>query len=117
MASAKTKSAAAASASTKPEKAPKNASAKSVKPAPEKAKAHKAEKGKAGSGKPGVVARLTESLAGVRQETKRVVWPSRDEMGKYSVAVVAMLIFFGVLIYLADTIIVPLLVAFSGLRG
>jgi preprotein translocase subunit SecE len=67
-------------------------------------------------GKPGLVTRAKSYVKAVRQELKRVVWPTRPELVKYSVAVVAMLVFFGVLIAIVDACIVPALYAFSGLR-
>ena len=47
----------------------------------------------------------------------RVTWPSRTELTNYSVAVVAMLIAFGVAVWLVDTGVVAGLVGFTGLRG
>jgi len=47
----------------------------------------------------------------------RVTWPSKEELKSYSVAVIVMLIVFGVLIWLVDTGIVAALVGFTGLRG
>ncbi len=97
---------------------PVKAQAKAV-PAPKAdkkgAKGSKGSKGK--SAKPGLIARVKGYFQGVRQETKRVVWPSRSELIKYSGAVVAMLVFFGLLIYIVDSAVVPALLAFSGLRG
>lgn len=87
--------------------------------AAEKAKADKAKakaKAKKNGGKPGFGERVKTYFKGVRTEVKRVVWPSKDELVKYSVAVVVMLVFFGVLIALVDAVIVPALYAFSGLR-
>ena len=87
--------------------------------AAEKAKADKAkakEKAKKNGGKPGLVDRTKTYFKGVRTEVKRVVWPTKNELVKYTVAVVAMLVFFGVLIAVVDAVIVPALYAFSGLR-
>ena len=118
MASNKTKRkaqpAAAATSQRDAAKAPVKAksSAKSA-PAAKKAKDSKdAKKG----GKPGIFARAAAYFKNVRTEMKRVVWPTRDELVKYSVAVVAMLVFFGVLIAVVDSLILPALYAFSGLR-
>ncbi len=55
-------------------------------------------------------------LKNVRSELKRVVWPTKSEVINYSLVVVATLIFFGVLIYIVDTLIIPVFVAFAGLR-
>ena len=46
---------------------------------------------------------------------KRVVWPSRSELRDYSIGVICMLIVFGVAVWLVDTGLVAVLVAFSGL--
>jgi preprotein translocase subunit SecE len=84
-----------------------------------KAKAATAEvkkKDRKKNGKPGLIARAKSYFKAVRQELKRVVWPDRSDLVKYTVAVVAMLVFFGVLIALVDAVIVPALYAFSGLR-
>ena len=67
--------------------------------------------------KPGFITRVKTYFKGVRSEVKRVVWPSKPEMIKYTGAVIGMLIFFGVLIALVDAAIVPVLYAFAGLRG
>ena len=48
---------------------------------------------------------------------KRVTWPSKADLKNYSVAVIAMLIVFGVAVWLVDTGVVSLLVGYSGLRG
>ena len=48
---------------------------------------------------------------------RRVVWPSRDELMSYSVAIIAMLIVFGIVIWLVDSGIVAALIGFTGLRG
>ncbi len=59
---------------------------------------------------------LKSYLKNVRSELKRVVWPTKSEVINYSLVVVATLIFFGVLIYIVDTLIIPVFVAFAGLR-
>ena len=48
---------------------------------------------------------------------RRVVWPSKGELKSYSVAIVAMLIVFGVVIWLLDSGIVAALIGYTGLRG
>lgn len=53
----------------------------------------------------------------VKSEMKRVTWPSKADLKNYSVAVIAMLIVFGVAVWLVDTGVVSLLVGYSGLRG
>lgn len=73
----------------------------------------KAEKTK----KPGFFKRIANWFGDVKTEMRRVTWPSKDELKSYSVAVIAMLIVFGVLIWLVDTGIVAALAGFTGLRG
>ena len=72
----------------------------------ERAKAH-----------PGPIRRLRNYLGDVRSEMRRVVWPSRSELKSYSVAIIAMLIVFGIIIWLVDSGIVAALVGYTGLRG
>ena len=67
--------------------------------------------------KPGAIAKATGYFKNVRTEVKRVVWPTKDELVKYTAAVVGMLVFFGVLIAVVDSLVLPALYAFSGLRG
>ena len=67
--------------------------------------------------KPGPFRRLRNYLGDVRSEMRRVVWPSRDELMSYSVAIIAMLIVFGIVIWLVDSGIVAALVGYTGLRG
>lgn len=99
-------SAGSQAASPKPGRAAAVAEKKSE-PKPEK----KPEK------KPGVFHRLRNYLGDVRSEMRRVVWPSKEELKSYSVAIVAMLIVFGVVIWLVDSGIVAVLVGYTGLRG
>ena len=63
-----------------------------------------------------VFKRLRNYLGAVRSEMRRVVWPSKAELKSYSVAIIAMLIVFGVIIWLVDSGIVAALVGFTGLR-
>ena len=65
----------------------------------------------------GLIGRVRSYFSAVRGEMRRVTWPSRNELSNYSVAVVAMLIVFGVAVWLVDTGFVALLVGFTGLRG
>jgi len=65
----------------------------------------------------GLIARTRGYFGEVRAEMRRVTWPNRNELTNYSVAVVAMLIVFGVCVWLVDTGFVAGLVAFTGLRG
>lgn len=68
------------------------------------------------NGKPGFFARVKNYFKNVRGEIKRVVWPTKPDMIKYTGAVLGMLVFFGILIAVVDALIVPVLYAFSGLR-
>ena len=66
---------------------------------------------------PGPIRRLRNYLGAVRSEMRRVVWPSKAELKSYSVAIIAMLIVFGIVIWLVDTGVVAALVGYTGLRG
>ena len=61
--------------------------------------------------------KILSYFSGVRSEMHRVVWPSRSELLSYAIAVIFLLIFFGLIIWLVDTGIVAGLVQFTGLRG
>ncbi len=89
---------------------PAKASSKTEKK-PEKKSDKKSDK------KPGVFRRFRTYLGDVRSEMRRVVWPSADELKSYSIAIIVMLIVFGVLIWLVDSGIVAALVGFTSLRG
>lgn len=55
-------------------------------------------------------------LKDVKAELKRVTWPSREDVLRWSLVVVAALVFFGVYVALLDNVIItPVLVAISGL--
>ena len=83
-----------------------------------KAKDEKKPEKKADSNKkPGLFGRLRNYLGDVRSEMRRVVWPSREELKSYSVAIIIMLIVFGLVIWLVDSGVVAALIAFTGLRG
>ena len=53
----------------------------------------------------------------VRSEMRKVTWPSATELRSYSLAVIATLIAFGIVIWLVDTGIVAGLVQYTSLRG
>ena len=82
--------------------------ASSDKPAKAEAKKNK---------KPGLFARIKNYIKDVSSEMHRVISPSRKELTNYSVAAFAMLVVFGVVVWLVDTGIVAVLAAFTGLRG
>ena len=55
-------------------------------------------------------------LKDVRAELKRVTWPTKQDVLRWSVVVVVALVFFGVYVALLDNVIItPLLIAISGL--
>ncbi|WP_080803367.1 preprotein translocase subunit SecE [Arabiibacter massiliensis] len=55
-------------------------------------------------------------LKDVRLEMKRVTWPTKQDVLRWSVVVVVALLFFGVYVALLDNVVItPLLVAISGL--
>ena len=107
---ARVEAAQAASGSAPDTKAPAKAEKKVEKKAETKPE-------KASSKKPGVFRRLRNYLGDVRSEMRRVVWPSKAELKSYSVAIIAMLIVFGVIIWLVDSGIVAALVGYTGLRS
>ena len=80
------------------------------------AEAKKKDAKKADSKKPGLVGRARTYFKGVKSEIKRVTWPTKNELVKYTGAVLGMLVFFGVLIAVVDAVIVPVLYAYQGLR-
>lgn len=54
----------------------------------------------------------------VRAELKRVTWPSRQDVLRWSLVVVGALVFFGVYVALLDNLVVtPVLYTISGLAG
>ena len=67
--------------------------------------------------KTGLFVRGKAYLASVRSEMKRVVWPTKNELVNYTVAVCATLIVVGVAIALLDLVIGQGLVLFASLRG
>ena len=91
--------------------------AKDVESALAKAESAKAAAKPAAPKKVGFFGRIKNYLLDVRTELKRVTWPGREELNSYTVAVLAMLVVFGVVIWAIDTGIVALLVGFTGLRG
>jgi preprotein translocase subunit SecE len=65
--------------------------------------------------KPG---RIRTFFKGVRTEMRRVTWPSRQDVARWSGVVVVALLFFGVFVAVLDNFIVtPLLVAISSLSA
>ena len=101
----------AAQAASAPASDSKKASKAMAKAKDEKKPEKKADK------KPGFFGRVRSYLGEVRSEMRRVVWPSREELKTYSVAIIIMLIVFGLVIWLVDSGVVAALIAFTGLRG
>lgn len=100
------------------ESAPSNGSSK--KPTKAELKAEKAAEKKVAEKKgkkPGIFKRFRNYLGDVRSEMHRVVWPSKSELKSYSIAIIGMLVVFGLLIWLVDSGILAALVGFTGLRG
>ena len=85
---------------------------KKATPAPVKAQAKKSEPKKVG-----FFGRIKNWFKDVKTEMGRVTWPSKSELKNYSVAVIAMLVVFGVAVWLVDTGVVAALIGFTGLRG
>ena len=55
-------------------------------------------------------------LKDVRSELKRVTWPTKQDVLRWSVVVVVALVFFGVYVAVLDNVVItPLLIAISGL--
>ena len=96
----------AAQAASQPSAAPKA-----------KAEVAKSAAPKKSNGKPGFFKRIGNYFSDVRAEMHRVVWPSRPELKNYSLGVIAMLLVFGVAIWLVDLGIMGVLTVFAGLRG
>ncbi len=69
------------------------------------------------SDKPGAGKRLGNYLREVKTELRRVVWPSPRELRNYSIAVICLLIVFGIAVWLVDSGVVAVLIGYSGLRG
>lgn len=67
--------------------------------------------------KPNIFKRFVNYLKAVRVELKRVTWPTPREVRNSTITVLVALVFFGVLIYLVDTGIAPVLNAYSQLAG
>lgn len=90
---------------------------KKATPAPAKAQAKKSQPKKSQPKKVGFFGRIKNWFRDVKTEMGRVTWPSKSELKNYSVAVIAMLVVFGVAVWLVDTGVVAALIGFTGLRG
>ncbi len=91
-----------------------SASATSTKAAPAQAKKDAKKKD---AKKGGFFSGIKTWFSDVKTEMRRVTWPSKSELKNYTVAVIAMLVVFGVAVWLVDTGVVAALVGYSGLRG
>lgn len=69
------------------------------------------------SGKPGFFQRVRNYFGDVRSEIRRVSWPTPADLKSYTVAVIVILVIFGVATWLIDSGVVAALIGFSGLRG
>ena len=57
-------------------------------------------------------------LKEVRAEMKRVTWPTKQEVLRWSAVVVVALLFFGIFVYVLDNFVVtPILLGIAGLAG
>ncbi|WP_421572722.1 preprotein translocase subunit SecE [Slackia exigua] len=83
---------------------------KSEEPKEETKKAEKAEKASAKPKK-----QRFKFLKDVRLELKRVTWPTRQEVIRWTGVVLGALVFFGVFVAVLDAVIQPIVVAISGL--
>lgn len=93
-------------------KAPKE---KGAKKAASTSSSKKAAPKKDDKKKPNIFKRFISYCRDVRTEMQRVTWPTKSDVAHSSLVVIGALIFFGVLIYLVDTAMVPLLLAYSRL--
>ena len=90
----------------------KAAVAKTEQKAPVKV-ADKPEKADKPKKQPG---RIATFFQGVRSELRRVTWPTRTDVIRWSGVVVAALIFFGVYVFILDNwVVTPVLLGISGL--
>ncbi len=88
---------------------PKSDESKNVQQAQQKQEKKKVEKAPAKKSR-------FQFLKDVRSELKRVTWPSRQDVMRWSLVVVAALVFFGVFVAVLDNIVItPILVFVSGL--
>lgn len=81
------------------------------------AKPAKASKPSKAKGKPNIAARFVQYLKDVRAEMRRVVWPTRSEVGNSSVVVVTTLVIFIVLIFVFDQVILRIVELLGKLGG
>jgi preprotein translocase subunit SecE len=116
--SAKAKNSQAQASSLQQDKKSKAVDKKAEKAAAKKKEQTKGKNGrKASAKKPNIFVRFFNYLHAVRVELKRVSWPTGREVRNQTITVLVALVFFGLLIYLVDSGINPLLLAYSKLLG
>lgn len=67
--------------------------------------------------KPSLWKRATGFFKDVRGELKRVTWPSKQDVLRWSAVVVVALLFFGIYVVILDGIVTQILVGISGLSN
>ena len=82
----------------------------------EKAPAKKSEKDDK-SKKPSLWKRAIGFFKNVRGELKRVTWPTKQDVLRWSAVVVVALLFFGIYVVILDGIVTQILVGISGLSN
>ena len=93
-----------------------DSSSKAVVKAEQKAPVKVADKPAKEEKPPKEPGRIRTFFQGVRSEMRRVTWPSRLDVVRWSGVVVAALLFFGVYVFILDNwVVTPLLMLISGL--
>ena len=67
--------------------------------------------------KDGIFSKIKNYFHDVKVEMQRVVWPGREELTSYTVAVIGMLIVVGLVVWAVDSGLVAFLLGYTGLRG
>ena len=67
--------------------------------------------------KDGIFSKIKGYFHDVKVEMQRVVWPGRDELTSYTIAVIGMLIVVGLVVWAVDSGLVAFLLGYTGLRG
>lgn len=60
--------------------------------------------------------KIKQFFAGVKKEMKRVMWPKKKNMIKYSVAMLVCIVFLGIFFVCSDLIIASVRTAMEGLK-
>lgn len=61
--------------------------------------------------------RFVRVLSNIKSEMKRVVWPTKRELRNYTIAVIALLVIFGLIVWGIDIVVVKGLVKFADVRN